>query len=217
VPSTFGPLGIAFAVIGLALGLASDRLATSWPEHDEDHPAGRKPGWRTVLVAATGAVSLGLLPQRFDGDWLALALFGAWFAVLIIGLATDLDQRLLPDILMLPVVPIALLYDLTGHNPLVGGDILPALIGAVAIPLALYLPSIPFGEGAFGLGDVKFLVGAGLMTGLLRAFNGLLFALVLGGVVLLALLATGRITRRSYVPFGPFLIFGAFWAVLIRP
>lgn len=217
MPSTLGPLGIAFAVIGLALGLASDRLATRWPQHDEDHPAGRKPGWRTVVVAATGAVALGLLPQRFDGDWLSLALFGFWFAVLIVGLATDLDQRLLPDVLTLPVVPLALLYDLSGRNPLVGGDILPALIGAVVIPLALYLPSIPFGEGAFGLGDVKFLIGAGLMTGLLRAFNGLLFALVLGGVVLLGLLAAGKIGRRSYIPFGPFLILGAFWAVLIRP
>jgi prepilin signal peptidase PulO-like enzyme (type II secretory pathway) len=30
------------------------------------------------------------------------------------------------------------------------------------------------------------------------------------------LLIARRIGRRSYVPFGPFLILGAMWAVLVR-
>ena len=78
---------------------------------------------------------------------------------LVVGLATDLDQRLLPDELTLPVIPIALVYAPQGLNPLVGGELLPAVLAAVLIPAVLYLPSIPFGAGAFGLGDVKLLVG----------------------------------------------------------
>jgi leader peptidase (prepilin peptidase) / N-methyltransferase len=161
-------------------------------------------------------VALGLVPQRFAADPLAIAAFGAWFAVLIVGLATDLDQRLLPDVLMLPVIPLALIYALTGQNPLVGGELLPAIVAAIVIPLALYLPSIPFGAGAFGTGDVKLLLGSGLMLGLVRSISGVLFGLVVSGVVLGGLLAARRIGRRSYVPFGPFLIIGIFWAVLIR-
>ncbi|HEY0443388.1 MAG TPA: A24 family peptidase [Candidatus Limnocylindrales bacterium] len=214
-------LTIAFAVGGLVLGLVADRLSTRWPEHDPDRigepAAGRPVGWRTAVTAVLGAVALGLLPQRFASDSVALALFTAWFASLIVGLATDLDQRLLPDILTLPVIPIALVYTLTGHNPLVGGGTVGALIAATVIPLALYLPSLPFGSGAFGLGDVKLLAGIGLMTGLIRAFTGLLFGLVVAGVVLVTLLAARRVGRRSYVPFGPFLILGAFYAVLFRP
>jgi prepilin signal peptidase PulO-like enzyme (type II secretory pathway) len=34
--------------------------------------------------------------------------------------------------------------------------------------------------------------------------------------VLFVLLITRRIGRKTYVPFGPFLIIGALWAVLIR-
>jgi leader peptidase (prepilin peptidase)/N-methyltransferase len=218
VPS---PLTIAFALGGLILGLIADRLSTRWPEHDPDRigepAAGRPIGWRTVVTAVLGAVALGLLPDRFASDPVALALFAAWFATLIVGLATDLDQRLLPDILTLPVVPIGLVYTLTGNNPLVGGGAVGALVAATVIPLALYLPSLPFGSGAFGLGDVKLLVGVGLMTGLIRAFSGLLFGLVVAGVVLVVLLALRRVGRRSYVPFGPFLILGAFYAVLLRP
>jgi leader peptidase (prepilin peptidase) / N-methyltransferase len=77
--------------------------------------------------------------------------------------------------------------------------------------------SIPFGAGAFGLGDVKLLVGVGLMTGFLRTFNGLLAGLLAAGIVLAVLLATRRIGRRSFVPFGPFLIFGALWGILVLP
>lgn len=213
-------LTVAFAIGGLVLGVLADRLAARWPEHDPqrlgESAAGRPVGWRMVLTAALGAVALGLLPQRFAADPLALVLFGAWFATLIVGLATDLDQRLLPDLLTLPVIPIALVYAISGQNPLVRGEVVGALIAATIIPLALYLPSIPFGSGAFGLGDVKLLIGTGLMTGLVRAFSGLLFGLLVSGIVLVALLAARRIGRRSYVPFGPFLILGAFYAVVLR-
>lgn len=211
------PLSIAFALAGLALGLAADRLATRWPAHDEEHPPGRRLDWRTVVVGATGAVAFGLLPARFEGDGLALALFAAWFAALIVGLATDLDQRVLPDLTTLPVIPIALLYAASGRNPFVGAELLPTIAGAIVIPAALYLPSLAFGAGAFGLGDVKLLAGFGLMAGLWRAVGGVLFGLVVAGIVLVVLLAARRIGRRSYVPFGPFLILGALWAVLLRP
>jgi leader peptidase (prepilin peptidase)/N-methyltransferase len=80
----------------------------------------------------------------------------------------------------------------------------------------LYLPSIPFGAGAFGIGDVKFLAGMGLMVGGERAVGGTLFGLLVAGLVLFVLLVTRRIGRKTYVPFGPFLIIGALWAVLIR-
>jgi leader peptidase (prepilin peptidase)/N-methyltransferase len=90
------------------------------------------------------------------------------------------------------------------------------VIAALAIPAVLFLPSIPFGAGAFGLGDVKLLVGIGLLAGGSRGLGSVVFALVLSGVVLLVLLAARRIGRRTYVPFGPFFIIGALWAVLIR-
>jgi leader peptidase (prepilin peptidase)/N-methyltransferase len=168
------------------------------------------------VCAVVGAVAFGLLPQRFAGDTLALVAFGAWFVTLVVGLATDLDQRILPDELTLPVVPLALLYAVSGLNPLVGAALLLAVAAAVVIPAILYLPSIPFGAGAFGMGDVQVLAGMGLMIGGERAIGGTLFGLILAGVVLVLLLVTRRIGRKSYVPFGPFLILGALWAVLIR-
>ncbi|HET7703784.1 MAG TPA: A24 family peptidase [Candidatus Limnocylindrales bacterium] len=205
------------ALAGAAFGVASDRLAARWPEHDEEHPAGRAVGWRTVASAGIGAFAFWLLAERFGGaEPVVQGLFGLWFAALVVGFAVDLDQRLLPDELTLPIIPLALLLDLAGRNPLVGGDVLPAILVAVVVPLVLYAASIPFGAGAFGMGDVKLLIGVGLMSGFLRAFGGLLAGLLAAGLVLSLLLATRRIGRRTFVPFGPFLIFGALWGIFTR-
>jgi leader peptidase (prepilin peptidase)/N-methyltransferase len=158
-----------------------------------------------------------MLGASFDpaADPLAFVAFGAWIATLVVGFATDLDQRILPDVLTLPVIPAALVLGLLGRNPLVGGELVGAIAIAIIVPAGLYLASIPFGAGAFGLGDVKLLAGVGLMTGLARTFSGLLSGLIAAGLVLAILLATRRIGRRTFVPFGPFLIFGALWGIVV--
>jgi prepilin signal peptidase PulO-like enzyme (type II secretory pathway) len=210
-------LAPSLAIAGAVFGVVADRLAVRWPEHDEEFPAGRRIGWRTIASAAMGGFAFFLLGDRFgEAEPLVQILFGLWFATLVVGFAIDLDQRLLPDELTLPVIPVALLLDVAGRNPLIGPDLGPAVAIAVVLPLGLFLASIPFGEGAFGLGDVKLLVGVGLMSGFLRTFTGLLSGLLAAGVVLAILLATRRIGRRTFVPFGPFLIFGALWGIFVR-
>ncbi len=42
-------------------------------------------------------------------------------------------------------------------------------------------------------------------------------ALIVAGIVIFVLLAARRIGRKTYIPFGPFFIIGALWAVLLRP
>ena len=211
------PLALGLALAGAVFGVVADRFAVRWPEHDEEIPAGRAIGWRTVASAGIGAFAFWLLGDRFaSAELLVQVLFGLWFAALVVGFAIDLDQRLLPDELTLPIIPLALLLDVTGRNPLVGGELLGAVLIAVIVPFGLYLASVPFGAGAFGMGDVKLLVGVGLMTGLVRTFSGLLAGLLSAGLVLAVLLATRRIGRRTFVPFGPFLIFGALWGIFVR-
>ena len=211
------PLSLAFIVGGALFGVAADRLAVRWPEHDEEHPAGRAIGWRTLATAAMGGFAGWLFVERFGASTpLVQATFGLWFIALVVGFAVDLDQRLLPDELTLPFIAIGAVLGVAGQNPFIGDSLLVTAILAVVIPGAIYLASIPFGAGAFGLGDVKLLIGAGLMTGFVRAFTGLLAGLFAAGVVLAILLAARRIDRRTFVPFGPFLIFGALWGLVVR-
>ena len=209
------PLAILFGLAGGAGGLAADRIAARWPEHDEaEMPAGRAPGWRTAVTAVIGAVGLGMVPVRFD-QALPVAVFGAYVVALTLLLATDLDQRLLPNQITLPAIPLALVFGLSGANPLVApGAVVVAAVAAVALPLLLLAFSIPFGAGAFGQGDVKLLVSVGLAVGAYRLIVGVVYGFLLAGIVILALLALRRISLKSFIPMGPFLIIGALWAVL---
>jgi leader peptidase (prepilin peptidase) / N-methyltransferase len=219
------PVAVVLGVAGAAWGLAADRIAARWPEHEvevgEDgalvRPAGwvRPLDWRTPVTVVLGGLSMGAMAQRFH-DPVALAIFGAFFAALTLLLATDLDQRLLPDVITLPAIPLALGVGLAGLNPLVPVDALPgAILAALLIPGILFAVAIPFGAGAIGMGDLKLLVSVGLLTGLARAVSGVVVGALVAGVVLMLLVAARRITLRSYVPFGPFLIVGAYWAVLV--
>ena len=204
---------IALAIGGGAWGLVADRIAVRWPAHDDG--SRRSPGWRTAVAVLVGCVAMGMLGARV-AETGTLLLFGTWFAVLVLLLATDLDQRLLPDLITLPLIPIAAALMILGLNPLVRGEELLAVVAAIVVPLGLFLLSVPFGAGALGLGDVKLLVSVGLVEGLARTILGLFAGVLLAGVVLVALLAARRITLKSYVPFGPFLIIGAMWGVLVR-
>jgi leader peptidase (prepilin peptidase)/N-methyltransferase len=206
------PLVVAFVLGGAAWGFASDRIGARWPAHEDGTT--RPIDWRTAAVILTAGVAFGALAARTT-DPRDLALFGAWFATLTVLLATDLDQRLLPDVITLPLIPIAAVVMLLGLDPLVRGTEGLAVVAAVAIPAVLFALSIPFGAGALGLGDVKLLVSVGLILGLGRALAAIVAGAMLGGVVILALLVARRITLKSYVPFGPFLIIGAMWGALL--
>ena len=209
------PIAILLGVLGAAWGFVADRIGARWPVHDDGSV--RAIDWRTPVAVLTGALALGALTSRFT-EPVPAVVFGAYLVALVFLLATDLDQRLLPDLVTLPAIPLALVFDLLGLNPLVPSGVLPiAIVVAIAVPGLMYLFSIPFGAGAFGLGDVKLLVSVGLLVGPLRMFSGVVYGALVAGVVIVALLVARRITLKSYIPFGPFLIFGAIWAILAIP
>jgi leader peptidase (prepilin peptidase)/N-methyltransferase len=155
------------------------------------------------------------VPGRFD-DLAQRLLFGGVFAACVLLLATDLDQRLMPDVVNLPLIVLGALALVWGGDSLVSrSPAWLAVVGAVVVPGVMFVASLPFGEGAFGMGDVKFLVAIGLLIGFLRLVIALFAGVMIGGVAIFALLIARRVTLKSYIPFGPFLIIGAIWAILL--
>ena len=51
------------------------------------------------------------------------------------------------------------------------------------------------------------------LAGPLRMFSGVVYGALLAGIVIVVLLALRRITLKTFIPFGPFLIIGALWAI----
>ncbi len=204
---------LPLAAAGLAWGLLADRIGARWPAHDDGST--RSVDWRSALTGLVGAV-VGVALGGRTGDPLEIAFLGLYAAALVLLLATDLDQRLLPDVVTLPLIGYAVVGLATGSGPYVGLDdgLAPAIAAAVGLPLGLWLLAIPFGRGAIGLGDLKLLVSVALVGGAARAVAGLATGAILAGIVIAALLVARRLTLKSFVPYGPFLIVGALWAIL---
>lgn len=205
---------IAGGAAGAAWGVVADRVSARWPTRPDG--AVRRVDWRTVVVVAGSTVTFALLLARWPESADRLVL-GIYLGALMVLLATDLDQRLLPDVVTLPLIGYVLVVVLLGWDPLLAGKdlgIASAVAAGIGAPLVLLLTDRLFG-GALGMGDVKLAMSLGLMSGVSRLLAGFLVATVLGALVLLVLMALGRLGRRSAVPFGPILIGAAVIAAML--
>lgn len=177
-----------------------------------------------VVEAATGLlfglvawfVPLAMPLPGFAGFAVLLAFW--WFAAITVVLVLiDLDTKRLPDVIVLPsyavggvLLLLACLFGADWGALLRAGIGLGALYGFYAL-LRLVRP------GGMGGGDVKLAGVAGMYLGWLGwgpLMVGGFAAFLLGGVFGIALLASGRAQRRTAIPFGPWLLAGAWVGVL---
>jgi len=149
--------------------------------------------------------------------WAALAGY-LWFAAATLALAIiDLEHQRLPDAVVLPalVVVAALLSASAALN----GDwarLASTLGGSVALFVFYLVVALVYPRGIGG-GDVKLapVIGAALgFCGWPALVVGAFAGFLLGAVVGLALVAMRRATRKSGIPFGPFMLLGAWLGVL---
>ncbi|MET7292359.1 A24 family peptidase [Streptomyces griseoloalbus] len=164
----------------------------------------------TALVCAALAAATGTRPEL--GVWLLLAPVGVLLAVV------DFRVQRLPDPLTLPFAGAALvLLGLAALSPEHAGEWTTALLGALALG-AGYFVLFLINPGGMGFGDVKLALGAGAVLGwygwptvMLGTLAGFVFGALYGG----ALVVARRAGRKTSIPFGPFLISGAFAGLLI--
>ena len=128
----------------------------------------------------------------------------------------DLDTKRLPNVIVLPSLLAGIL--LLGVAALLRGDI-PALIGAGvggASLFAFYFALALIKPGGMGFGDVKLAAVLGLYLGFLGWGNllvGAFAAFLFGGVFGLVLMLIRRAGRTTQIPFGPWMIAGAWVGV----
>ncbi|MER8224094.1 prepilin peptidase [Streptomyces sp. NPDC094143] len=164
----------------------------------------------TAALCAALAAATGTRPEI--AVWLLLAPVGVLLTVV------DFRVRRLPDPLTLPFAAAALaLLGLTALVPEHAGQWTTALLGSLALGGGYFVLFLVNPAG-MGFGDVKLALGAGAVLGwygwstvMLGTFAGFL----LGALYGLALVVTRRATRKTAIPFGPFLITGALLGLLI--
>ena len=165
----------------------------------------------TGAIAASAVLAFGIMVVRF-GLSPALPAYGYLAVAGAVLAVTDARQRRLPDRLTLPSYPVALALLGLAALLLPGGGrpFLGALLG-LGIALGLFLLQAVIYPDGLGWGDVKLAGILGLYLGWLglpALVAGLFLGYLLAGAAGLALIAAGRASRKTQLPFGPFLLAG---------
>jgi leader peptidase (prepilin peptidase)/N-methyltransferase len=154
-------------------------------------------------------VSIGL-------GWAVPAYLALAFICVVLAVI-DANTRLLPNRITYPAFPVMLGLLLVASvglgdlGRLARGLLAAAVVGAFFLALALISPR------GMGLGDVKLAPTLGLALGWLSwgaVAVGLFAGFLLGGLAGLAAIGLLGLTRKSLLPFGPWLVTGALLGVL---
>ena len=195
---------VAAAILGLVLGAVvgplADRLATNAPRHD---PLLASTPRSTRFVLVTAATALLGAACGLDFGLTFEALIAAVFCwLLVVVTRTDLEQRLIPNTIVLPGA-VVVLAARTLDDPSVVW-----LLAALAAAAFLFVFVLVYPAG-IGMGDVKLalLMGAALGSSVAVALFVGFAASFVPAVVLLA--RHGRAALKQGIPLGPFLALGS--------
>jgi len=204
--------------VGMAVGAAVEAAAIDVSFRDVKDRSNRL----AIVAVATGLL-FAATPLVVGVDWVLPAYL--WFVAVTVTLTlTDIDSKLIPNRILFPGIAIGLvlLYGGTlldvwvGDGALIGGDLLRPLLGGAAYYLVLLALALLGPAGALGGGDVKL----GFLLGLFTAYGSwgvlvvaILAAFIGGGLVSLVLIVTRIRNRKDAIPFGPYLVAGAYFAL----
>jgi len=137
-------------------------------------------------------------------------LLGLVFVTLLVTITlTDLEQRIIPNRVLLVAATAALAIVLVGDP----GSLAERAAAAAAAGGLLFLVALAYPRG-LGLGDVKLAAVMGLFLGR-EVAPAILVALLVGSLFGLALIAReGASARKRAIPFGPFLAIGGIVGLL---
>ena len=206
----------------LIASLAAAGLLAGWPQRAVIARLDISPRPPALVAGAVTAILLGGLAARVHPGHSALVLAAAcWLAVCAVPLAcADLAVQRLPDPLTGAAYAgtvVLLLLAAAVSGP--WSALFRALLGGLALA-GFYLLLILISPSGMSLGDVKLAASLGTLLawfGWRLLLAGGFAGFLLGGIYGIALLASGRATRKQPIPYGPFMIAGAVLAVLAWP
>jgi leader peptidase (prepilin peptidase)/N-methyltransferase len=227
-PWQAGVLGLAWGLVGAGIGVGIRSYSRSVELQDPEFDQRVTPVDRWLPVALCGAlfaafaVRLATLPiPPSDRLWL-LAIESVYLALFVQIFAFDLKHRIILDwVVGAGSLAAFVLAFFTPHF----GEIrwLSALLGAIgggALFSVIYL----IGRGrALGAGDPKLAVFIGMVCGIsinplaFRTVQALFYGIIIGGLVGVAVVLSRRRTLREYIPYGPWLVLGAWVVLFLKP
>ena len=163
---------------------------------------------RYPVVEAANAAGYVIILATFGLTWTTV-LYSTLFSALLVVTGTDLTHRIIPNVVTVPGIAIGLLGAATVLPVgLVNAFLGVAIGGGILWALAWASPYL-FGKEGMGGGDIKLLAMIGAFLGWKPALLTIMVGSLSGSLIGLGLIGLGLMKRDEYIPFGPFLVFGA--------
>jgi Flp pilus assembly protein protease CpaA len=86
-----------------------------------------------------------------------------------------------------------------------------------AVGLGIFLLLYLLARGGLGAGDVKLAGYIGLVLAFPDVLRGLFYGVIAAGLITLSLLLARRVSRRTRIAYGPYLVAGAVLALVFQP
>jgi len=158
--------------------------------------------WRHLVVELGMAATLAVIYQ-VRGLSPTFVLYAFYAGVFGVVLVTDTERRLIFNVVILPAIAVALAGSFLPGPP----EPLSAAIGA-AVGFGFFLVVALIKPGGMGAGDIKLAAFIGAAVGFPNILTALIVGIFSGGFVSLILVLTRVKTMKSYIAYGPFLVFG---------
>lgn len=168
------------------------------------------------ILFGAAALKLSGQPPFAMGSFLFFILFVFLAGGVDLATFSKLEKKygIIPDHLSIPLILSGAVF--SAFNPFLGFMPWTGLMSgagtAASLAVFRWAAGKILGREALGLGDVKLMAGTAAWLGWKGAWVTLLAGSVLGTIISLTLIFSGKITRKSSVPFGPFLSIGALGA-----
>lgn len=217
-----------FAILGLFVGMFIDWMNKRLPEEKKvfskelftEYFAEFKPNY--ILMLMTSAIYVILvyvygIQKTFIAN-LELIKFSILTPMLISAFVIDYKYQIIPNRLNLTMFEIGLiitfLYGLS--NVAISINMaLGMLVGGGIFLLITLIGGAIYGKEAMGFGDVKLMGALGLYFGLSNIVAVTLLSFLLAAVISIILLVTKIRKVDEYIPFGPFIVIGAFICMFV--
>lgn len=133
---------------------------------------------------------------------------------LLVIVIIDLDQMIIPDVLVITTAIGALAYHFFIEKNIVH-LIQNYIVTGIGAYLAFYILWRLTKKKGLGFGDVNLAGALGILLGFPYVILGLYLAFLTGGVIGIILILKGKKKMKSAIPFGPFLVLGTVLAFFV--
>lgn len=228
----FNDIHIAYyviaAILGLFVGQFTDWMNKRLPEYKKvftldlfrEYKSNFKPNYILMLLTAIIYVTIlyvyGIKETLIAN--LDLIKYLLLTPMLISAFIIDYKYQIIPNRLNLTIFEVGLVFSFIyglSDVAIAINMFLGMLAGAGIFFLITFLGGIFYGKEAMGFGDVKLMGALGLYFGLSNIIIITLLSFLIGAILSVILLLSKIKKSNEYIPFGPFIVIGAFISIYV--